>query len=112
VLAHLKARQTHGDPAERHAWKVRLVRNLYERGFSPKDVRELFRVIDWLMELPPTLANVFRQDVDKIQEERRMPYVTSIERLGECRGLCKGVESLLRVRFGEEGLNPIPFNEA
>ena len=28
VLAHLKARQTHGDPAERHAWKLRLVRNL------------------------------------------------------------------------------------
>src|SRR5262249_45129138 len=55
VLAHLKARQTHGDPTSRHAWKVRLVRNLYERGFSPKDVRELFRVIDWLMELPPAL---------------------------------------------------------
>src|SRR5438270_230122 len=35
VLAHLKARQTHGDPAGRHAWKVRLVRGLYERGFSP-----------------------------------------------------------------------------
>ena len=56
VLAHLKARETHGDPADRHAWKVRLVRNLYERGFSAKDVRELFRVIDWLMELPPPLG--------------------------------------------------------
>jgi hypothetical protein len=41
VLAHLKARETHGDAASRHDWKVRLVRNLYERGFSPKDVREL-----------------------------------------------------------------------
>ncbi|MGH7173403.1 MAG: hypothetical protein ACRELG_24225, partial [Gemmataceae bacterium] len=51
VLAHLKARETRGNPADRHAWKVRLVRNLYERGFSPKDVRELFRLIDWLMEL-------------------------------------------------------------
>ena len=59
VLAHLKARQTHGDPAGRHAWKVRLVRSLYERGFSPKDVRELFRLIDWLMELPPALNDVF-----------------------------------------------------
>ena len=55
VLAHLKARQTHGDPAGRHAWKIRLVRGLYERGFSAKDVRELFRVIDWMMELPPAL---------------------------------------------------------
>ena len=108
VLAHLKARQTHGDPAGRHAWKVRLVRNLYERGFSPKDVRELFRVIDWMMELPPALVNVFWQEMDKIQEEKRMPYVTSIERLALRRGMCRGIESLLRVRFGDEGLRLMP----
>ncbi len=108
VLAHLKARQTHGDPAGRHAWKVRLVRGLYERGFSPKDVRELFRLIDWLMELPPALARVFRQDLDRIQEEKRMPFVTSIERLARGEGLCLGIESLLRVRFGEEGLKLMP----
>ena len=38
---------------DRHAWKTRLVRGLNERGFSAKDVRELFHLIDWLMELPP-----------------------------------------------------------
>ncbi|MGH7169408.1 MAG: cytosolic protein, partial [Gemmataceae bacterium] len=99
---------TRGNPADRHAWKVRLVRNLYERGFSPKDVRELFRLIDWLMELPPALANVFRQDLDKIQEERSMPYVTSIERLARGDGLRMGIEALLQVRFGEEGLKLMP----
>jgi predicted DNA-binding ribbon-helix-helix protein len=108
VLAHLKARQTHGDPAGRHAWKLRLVRGLYERGFSAKDVRELFRLIDWLMVLPPALNNMIWQDMHKIQEERRMPFVTSIERLMECRGLRAGIESLLRVRFGEEGLRLMP----
>jgi hypothetical protein len=96
VLAHLKARQTHGDPPARHAWKVRLVRNLYERGFSAKDVRELFRLIDWLMELPPPLQDVFCHDVVKIQEERRMPYVTSIERFGHRRGLRAGIDSKRR----------------
>jgi hypothetical protein len=84
------------------------VRNLYERGFSAKDVRELFRVIDWMMELPPALVNVFWQEMDKIQEERRMPYVTSIERLALRRGMCEGIESLLRVRFGDEGLKLMP----
>ena len=108
VLAHLKARQTHDDPAGRHAWKIRLVRGLYERGFSPKDVRELFRLIDWLMELPPALNGVFRQEVDKIQEERHMPFVTSIERVCLCEGLRMGIESLLRVRFGDEGLQLMP----
>jgi hypothetical protein len=108
VLAHLKARETRDDPASRHAWKVRLVRGLYERGFSAKDVRELFRVIDWMMELPPTLNTLFWQDLDKIQEERRMPFITSVERVGHCRGLRKGIESLLKVRFQEEGLKLMP----
>jgi hypothetical protein len=108
VLAHLKTRETHNNPADRHAWKLRLVRNLYDRGFTAGDVRELFRVIDWLMELPPPLAKVFWQDLDKIQEERRMPYVTSIERLARCEGLCMGIESVLRIRFGEEGLQLMP----
>jgi hypothetical protein len=108
VLAHLKAQETHGDPASRYTWKVRLVRNLYERGFSPKDVHELFRFIDWMMVLPPPLVNAFWQETDKMQAEGRMPYVTSIERLGHRRGLCEGIESLLRVRFGDEGLKLMP----
>ena len=108
VLAHLKARETHGDPAGRCDWKIRLVRNLLERGFSPREVRELFRVIDWLMELPPPLVTVFWQEVEKMQEEKRMPYVTSIERLGIRKGLCKGIESMLKLRFGEEGLKLMP----
>jgi hypothetical protein len=61
-----------------------------------------------MMELPPPFANVFWQDLDKIQEERRMPFVTSIERLGQCRGMRMGIESVLRVRFPEEGLRLMP----
>jgi hypothetical protein len=108
VLAHLKARQTHGDSAGRQAWKLRLVRGLYERGFEAKDVRELFRLIDWLMELPPSLQDVFWQGVDTIQEERCMPYITTPERVGLRRGLRMGIEALLEVRFGEEGLKLMP----
>ncbi len=108
MLAHLKARETHGDPASRCDWKIRLVRNLLERSFTPKDVRELFRVIDWLMELPPPLATVFRQEIEKMQEEKRMPYITSIERFGLRRGMCRGIETLLHMRFGAEGLKLMP----
>jgi hypothetical protein len=61
-----------------------------------------------MMELPPPLVKVFRQDMDKIQEESRMPYVTSIERLARREGMREGIESLLRARFGEEGLKCMP----
>jgi hypothetical protein len=108
VLAHLKTRETHGDPVGRHTWKIRLVRNLYERGFSPKDVRELFRVIDWLMELPPPLQDMFWDETEKIQEEKRMPFITTPERVGHRRGLRQGIETALRIRFGDEGLKLMP----
>jgi hypothetical protein len=108
VLAHLKARETHGKPTDRHAWKLRLVRGLYERGFSAKDVRELFRLIDWLMELPPPLTRLFHQEMDRFQEERRMPYITSLERLGLADGRREGIEAMLRIRFGEEGIKLMP----
>src|SRR5206468_3547057 len=77
VLAHLKARATRGDPGERRAWKLRLVRGLYERGFSAEDVRQLFRLIDWLLELPPALDDLFWQDLESYQQERTMPFVTT-----------------------------------
>ncbi len=108
VLAHLKTKQTHGDPAGRRDSKVRLVRNLYEQGFGAKDVRELFRVIDWMMVLPPPLAIEFRTELDKIQEEKRMPFVDSIERLAQAKALRKGIEVCLKLRFGVEGGTLMP----
>jgi hypothetical protein len=103
VLAHLKAMQTRGNPADRHAWKIRLVRGLYERGFDAEGVRQLFRFIDWLMELPPALKRVFWREVTHIQEERRMPFISTPEWAGIRKGLLKGIEVALRTRFGEEG---------
>jgi hypothetical protein len=108
VLAHLKARQTRGDPANRSVWKLRLVRGLYERGLSAKGVRELFRVIDWLMELPPPLEEIFWMDIAEIQKEKTMPFVTTPERVGRRAGMREGIESLLKVRFGDAGLELMP----
>jgi len=76
--------------------------------YSAQDVRELFRVIAWMMELPPGLDRVFRQELDRIQEEKQMPYITSIERLARCEGMCMGIESMLKWRFGAEGLKLMP----
>ena len=108
VLAHLKARQTLGDPVGRHGLKIRLVRGLLEQGFGAKNVRELFRVIDWLMELPPPLAIAFEQDLEAFQKERHMPYITSIERVAEWRAFRKGIETALKIRFGDDGLKLMP----
>jgi hypothetical protein len=89
-------------------WKLRLIRGLYERGLESNDIRRLFRVLDWLMDLPLPWTEVFWQDVERIQEEQRMPFISTPERVGEWRGLRKGIEAVLRVRFGAEGLKLMP----
>ena len=108
VLAHLKVRETKDDFSQRHAWKTRLVRGLFQRGFAAKDVRELFRVIDWLMVLPPMLTMQFVDEVEKLQTENKMPFITSPERVWHDRGMRKGIATVLRLRFGPEGMALMP----
>jgi hypothetical protein len=59
---------------------MRLVRGLREQGFTSEDVRQLFNLIDWLMELPPRQQRTFQQELNKYEEGQRMPFVNSIER--------------------------------
>ncbi len=92
VMAHLKTLDTNGDRRERKAWKIWLVKRLYDRGYSAMDVVNLTRFIDWLMTLPQELEALFWQDVLQFEEEKRMPYLMSLERMGEQRGEQRGAE--------------------
>jgi hypothetical protein len=92
VQAHLQALATRGEPGTRRQEKLRLVKGLYERNWSADEVRELFRLIDWIMALPEELEDAFHTDVFRWEQEKRMPYVTSIERLALKKGLKKGRE--------------------
>jgi hypothetical protein len=100
VLAQLKAIQTRDDPAGRRVSKFRLVRGLFEQGLSPDEVRQLFNLIEMFMELPHDQEAEFQEEIEQYLEDRRMPYVTGIERLGMARML----ERFLRDKFGEEGV--------
>ncbi len=110
VMAHLDAQRTRGDSPARLQAKLGLVRELHRRGLGEREVRQLFRFIDWLLALPQELDRDFRREVEALKEEK-MPYVTSLERLGREEGLREGLEKALalvrqalEIRFGEEGL--------
>lgn len=90
VAAHLVAQQTRHDAAERRASKMRLVRSLYERGLSRPDIEELFRLIDWLMDLPQAEDDLFWDEVDRFEQEKQMPHMIGIERRGLERGRAEG----------------------
>jgi hypothetical protein len=92
VLAHLKA-QARGAPKDQKAAKIRLVKGLYEQGWSADDVRQAFRLIDWLITLPQAQQEEFRQEIYQFEEGQKMPYVTSIERLAKKEGRKEGGRS-------------------
>lgn len=108
VMAHLKAQETRKQQQERKTWKLSLTRSLYEQGYQRQQIIDLFRFIDWVMALPQELEVDFRQEINQYEEERRMRYVTSIERMGIEEGIEQGrkQESLrillrqLQRRFG------------
>jgi hypothetical protein len=124
VLAHLKTLETRHDPDVRRIWKTRLVKGLYGRGLEAKDVRQLFRLIDWMMELPTPMDEWFMDEIRDFEKEKSMPYVTSAERIGREaglkeglelglqqgleKGLLAGIELGLKLKFGAEGLLLLP----
>jgi len=75
-------------------------------------VLELFRFIDWVLALPRKMELNFRTALQELQEEKKMPYVTSIERLAREEGIEQGIEQGMRNavldtledRFGPDAL--------
>lgn len=90
VMAHLKTQQTSKKPQERKTWKFSLIRRLYEQGWQEKDIRNLYRFIDWVMMLPKALEAEFWQDFKQFEQERTMAYITTGERIGYERGITEG----------------------
>jgi hypothetical protein len=90
VMAHLDTQETRQDMGQRKARKFGLVKRLLERGWDAEKVRQLFRLVDWLIELPKSLGKEYWQQVTRYQKEKHMPYITTPEQIGLERGLAKG----------------------
>jgi len=90
VAAHLKTMETRQDMEARKGWKIRLLKGLFERGFTGDEIRQLLRLIDWMMDLPEEMEEQVQEEMVRFGEEKNMPYVTSFERLGFKRGKAEG----------------------
>ena len=91
-MAHLKTQATRKKPQKRLEWKISLVRGLYERGFDRDKVIHLFKFIDWIMRLPDELNLEVRQVVYDIEAEKKVQYVTSLERLASQQAMQQGIQ--------------------
>lgn len=91
VMAQIKAKACRSGQ-ERHRWKLHLIKLMYDRRYDRAQVLELFRVIDWMIQLPEALEQLLWDQVQKIEEAKKMPYVTSVERIGIAKGVEQGIE--------------------
>ncbi|MCE7982899.1 MAG: DUF4351 domain-containing protein [Caldilinea sp. CFX5] len=105
VMAHLKTQETQHDSEERRFWKFYIIRHLYERGYGREDIINLFHFIDWIMWLPPAAEQELWQEMAQLEVEKKMPYITSVERIGIQKGRSEGalvlLLNVLTHRFGE-----------
>jgi len=105
VMAHLKTKETRNNASERFSSKLSIVRGLYERGYSKEEILQLFRLVDWMMTLPKELTERFNNELITIEEDKKMPYITSIERLGIERGSLESkresIIEVLEIRFAD-----------
>ena len=90
TAAHLQTRQTKNDPQARYQAKRGLLHQLYIHGWDRQRILNLFSVLDWMMRLPDSLEQKLWQDVQQIEGETAMQYVTSVERLAIQRGRIEG----------------------
>lgn len=123
VLTHLKAIETRGNPAARYDWKLRLLKGLYERNFTKLQAQRLFHVMDWVMKLPPVLKRQLIGTVLAIEKERTVPLLSPTEQMWQEDGIAIGLERgarqalhretqrILKMRFGQPGLELMPLVE-
>lgn len=107
IWAHLEALKTRQHPKNRLLAKLMITRALYKCGFSKNYILNLLSFIDWVLALPEPLEIQYIQDIEQLEEEKHVNYVTSFERIGIKKGIQQGIQQgeaalfieLLQYRF-------------
>ncbi|MDM8528836.1 hypothetical protein QUF58_11605 [Anaerolineales bacterium HSG24] len=92
VLAHRHTKATKHQHQTRYDLRWRLTRMLYERGYDQERVRSLYLYIEWLMALPKGLEQQFNKQLLQYEEEQKMTYILTIERMGIEKGIQQGIQ--------------------
>jgi hypothetical protein len=104
TAAHLLTQRTRKDVQARYTAKWQLAKLLYERDWGKQQIIDLFAVIDWLMTLPPELEKQLWTSISELERNIKMPYVTSVERIGIEKGRQEGLQEGRQEGRQEEGV--------
>jgi flagellar biosynthesis/type III secretory pathway protein FliH len=110
VLSHRDAMDTQNDAEERARRKIARYRRMLQQGHAAEDIRSLLNLLDYLLRLPPPLAQEANAAMRQVEEEFAVSFITSFEETGiaigiekgRAEGLQQGIAAILRLRFGAE----------
>lgn len=112
IAGHRQAQATAGKPELRKAAKWRLVRGLYSTGLDGEQIRAFYRLLDWVLVLPPNMSYDFQAELTRYEEELQVAYITTAERIGREKGLEEGRKEGLRRALTETVLERWGVNVA
>ena len=96
IAAHLKALATRRKMRSRKEWKTAILKTLLEQGRTREEIRNLFRFIDLVMPLPEVLKAEFEAEVEEMEREKGMPFLSYFEQDAMKRGRREGERSGLQ----------------
>ena len=106
VEANLKTKVTTNDLNTRLTEKVRIIKGLYQRNFTKDEIIQLFRAINWMMDLSDELQLEFSNIWRAYEREMNMPYLMDFEIEARNEGALKAKKEAIReflfARFPEE----------
>jgi hypothetical protein len=91
VRAQLKSFEAKkGDNKKKYDIKRELIRLYYSHGYDARYIRSLFHFIDLVFRLPESFDKKLGDEIIQLEEEYKMPYVTSWERIAKKEGKKEG----------------------
>ncbi|MCP4705516.1 MAG: hypothetical protein GY865_13025, partial [candidate division Zixibacteria bacterium] len=80
------------DNNKKYDVKRDLIRQCYKRGYKKKQIHTLLKFMNWIIRLPEEFEMRLSDEIAKIEEEEKMPYVTTWERIARKEGKEDGVK--------------------
>ena len=65
---------------------MRLVKGLYDRGLAAEQVRQLFRLIDWMVQLPAEFQEQFWDELHRFEEDMELDFSFGVKGIARFRG--------------------------
>lgn len=78
------------DNEKKSTVKWELIRQCYKSGYTREQIDALLKFIDWIIRLPDGLNRQLSKEISKLEEDYKMAYVTSWERIAKKDGIKEG----------------------